>query len=406
MPRAILLVLDSFGCGGASDAHVYGDAGADTLGHIAQACAAGKGDRAGLRAGLLRLPNLGALGLGLAAEASTGRLPPGLSRPARPGGRWGYGIETAFGKDTPSGHWEMAGAPAPAAFGVFPDTQPCFPATLTQALIAQGGVPGILGNKHASGTGVIEELGEEHMRTGMPICYTSVDSVFQIAAHEESFGLARLYEFCRLARKLCDPLNIGRVIARPFIGRSGADFIRTANRKDFAVPPPPGNLMQRAVESGRAIISIGKIGDIFAHTHTGEELKGAGNDAHVDMTLQALERLPDGGLLFANFVDFDTDYGHRRDVPGYAACLEAFDARLPRIIAALRPGDMAIITADHGNDPTWRGNDHTREHVPILAFGPGIAGGPIGPRASFADIGATLARHLGIGATVKGQAWM
>ena len=205
MPRAILLVLDSFGCGGAADAQAYGDAGADTLGHIAQACADGRGDRAGLRHGQLKLPHLDALGLGLAAEASTGRLPPGLSRAAKPGALWGYGIETAHGKDTPSGHWEMAGAPAPTAFGVFPNSEPCFPPALTHALIVQGGVPGILGNKHASGTGIIDELGGEHVRTGMPICYTSVDSVFQIAAHEATFGLARLYDFCRLARQLCEP---------------------------------------------------------------------------------------------------------------------------------------------------------------------------------------------------------
>ena len=405
MPRAILLVLDSFGCGGAADAAAYGDAGADTLGHIAEACAIGKGDRNGLRSGILRLPHLDALGLGHAAQASTGKLPPGLTRPAVPRARWGYGVETAHGKDTPSGHWEMAGAPAPAAFGVFPETQPCFPPALTQALIAQGGVPGILGDKHASGVGVIEELGEEHMRSGMPICFTSVDSVFQIAAHEGSFGLARLYDFCKLARRLCDPLNIGRVIARPFIGRNKADFTRTPNRKDFAVPPPPGNLLQRAAAGGRQIISIGKVGDIFAHTHTGDEHKGASNDAHVDMTIAALDRLADGGLIFANFVDFDTDYGHRRDVPGYAACLEAFDARLPQIIARLRPGDLAVITADHGNDPTWRGADHTREHAPILAFGPGVTGGPLGRRASFADIGASLAKHLGLAATVRGAPW-
>ena len=406
MPRAILLVLDSFGCGGAADADAYGDTGADTLGHIAEACAAGKGDRAGLRSGQLSLPNMDALGLGLVGEASTGRLSPGLTRPASPRGGWGYGIETAYGKDTPSGHWEMAGAPAPAAFGVFPNTQPCFPASLTQALIAQGGVPGILGDKHASGTGVIEQLGEAHMHSGMPICYTSVDSVLQIAAHEETFGLARLYDFCKLARKLCDPLNIGRVIARPFVGTRKENFTRTPNRKDFAVPPPPGNILQRAAEAGRAVVSIGKIGDIFAHTHTGEELKGTSNNAHVDMTLMALDRLPDGGLLFANFVDFDTEYGHRRDVAGYAACLEAFDNRLPEITARLRPGDLVVITADHGNDPTWRGADHTREHAPILTFGPGIAGGSLGARASFADIGASLAKHLGLAATARGKSWI
>jgi phosphopentomutase len=406
MPRAILIVLDSFGCGGAADAADFGDAGADTLGHIARACAEGRADRAGLRAGPLRLPHLAALGLGHAARASTGRAPPGLVLPAAPHGQWGYGVETAKGKDTPSGHWEIAGAPAPAAFGTFPDTRPCFPPALVHALIAEGKVPGILGDRHAPGVAIIEELGAEHVRTGRPICYTSVDSVFQIAAHEESFGLARLLDFCRVARRLCDPLHVARVIARPFVGDAARGFARTANRKDFAVPPPPGNLLQCCAEAGRAIISIGKIGDIFAHRDTGEEMKGASNDAHVEMTLEALARLPDGGLIFTNLVDFDTDFGHRRDVAGYAACLEAFDERLPALVKGLRAGDLLVLTADHGNDPTFRGTDHTREHVPILARGPGVEGGGIGRRASLADIGATLARHLGVQATAVGTSWI
>ena len=406
MPRAFLLVLDSFGCGGALDAAAYGDAGADTLGHIALACAAGHGDRAGLRSGLLKLPHLDALGLGLAAEASTGLLPPGLSRVVHPRAQWGYGVETAHGKDTPSGHWEMAGAPAPLAFGTFPDTYPCFPVALTDALINQGNVPGILGNTHASGTAIIEGLGEAHMRNGWPICYTSVDSVLQVAAHEETFGLERLFAFCRVARKLCDPLNIGRVIARPFVGNSRTTFSRTHNRKDFAVPPPPGNILQKLAEAKRSIVTIGKIGDIFAHSDTGEELKSASNAGHVELTLAAMDRLPDGGLLFANFVDFDTDYGHRRDVPGYAACLEGFDAQIPALLSRLRLGDFLVFTADHGNDPTWKGTDHTREHVPILAYAPDQFGKHLGRRLSFADIGATLAKHLCVRPTATGLAWL
>ncbi|MBL8588012.1 MAG: phosphopentomutase [Methylobacteriaceae bacterium] len=403
MSRAILIVLDSVGCGGAADAHLYGDAGADTLGHIAEACAAGRGDRAGLRAGPLALPHLDALGLGLACESSTGRLPPGLSRPAAPRGLYGHAVETAFGKDTPSGHWELAGAPAAFAWGYFPDTRPCFPPELVAALVREGGLPGILGDRHASGTQIIEEFGEEHLRSGAPIVYTSVDSVLQIAAHETAFGLERLYDLCRIARRLCDPLKIGRVIARPFEGAHAGDFRRTPRRKDFAIPPPDGSILQRAAEAGRAVFSIGKIGDIFAHRFTGEEFKGASNMQHVDLTLDALRRAPDGAFLFVNLVDFDTEFGHRRDVPGYAACLEQFDARWRDLEAALRPGDLLILAADHGNDPTWRGTDHTREHVPVLGFGPGLAPRAIGRRASFADVGATLAAHLGLPPTVKGD---
>lgn len=404
MPRAILLVLDSVGCGAAGDAAAYGDAGADTLGHIAEACAAGHADRPGLRRGPLVLPHLCALGLASACHASTGRLPAGLT-PASPGASWGYGVERSAGKDTPSGHWELAGTPVPFAWSYFPHTTPCFPPALVAALIAEAGLPGILGNRHGSGTAIIAALGEEHIRTGRPICYTSADSVFQIAAHEEAFGLDRLYAVCRIARRLCDPLNIGRVIARPFLQTSPADFRRTANRKDFAVPPPPGTLLELAADAGRAVVTVGKIGDIFAHRHTGEERHGAGNDANFDQTLKALDALPDGGLILANLVDFDSEFGHRRDVAGYAACLERFDRRLPMLLAHLRPDDLLVLTADHGNDPTFRGTDHTREHVPILAHCAARGAMRIGRRESFADVGATIAAWLAIVATPHGQAW-
>jgi phosphopentomutase len=406
MSRAFVVVLDSVGCGAAPDADAYGDEGADTLGHIAQACADGRGDQEGLRAGPLRLPHLDAMGLGLLCEASTGRLPPGLSRPAAPLALWGYGVETSQGKDTPSGHWEIAGSPVDFAWGYFPQTVPTSPADLTAALIAQGGLSGILGNCHASGAQIVEELGAESVRTGRPIVYTSVDSVLQIAAHEEAFGLDRLYDLCKIARKLCDRLRIGRVIARPFVGNAQDGFHRTPRRKDFAIPPPEGNMLQRAEAAGRAIATIGKIGDIFAHRHTGAERKGASNDEHVTLTREAIASLPDGGLCFVNLVDFDTEYGHRRDPAGYAACLEAFDRRLPELTRALRAGDLLVITADHGNDPTWRGTDHTREHVPILAFRPGLEGGPIGARASFADIGASVCAHLGLPTTATGARFL
>jgi phosphopentomutase len=406
MPRALLIVLDSVGIGGAEDANAYGDAGADTLGHIAEACAAGGGDRAGLRQGPLNLPHMAELGLGLACEASTGRMPPNLEPKGSPKGSWGYGVETSRGKDTPSGHWEIAGVPVDFDWGYFPDTAPSFPKELTDALIERAGLPGILGNKHASGTAIIDEFGAEHMRTGMPICYTSVDSVLQIAAHEETFGLQRLYDLCRIGRELCDDYKIGRVIARPFVGSAEAGFKRTGNRKDFATPPPSDTILDILTKSGRSVVTVGKIGDIFAHRSTGREVKPNGNDACLSAAIDAMKDLPDGGFVFANLVDFDSEFGHRRDIPGYASALEAFDRRVPEIEASLRPGDLVIITADHGNDPSWRGTDHTREHIPILCFGPDMKAGTVGKRSSFADIGASVLTHLGAPQSRKGKSWL
>lgn len=401
MPRAAVLVLDSVGVGGAPDADSYGDAGADTVGHIAESCARGAGDREGLRSGPLYVPNLARLGLGGACQSATGRVPPGLEGdPA--GACYGSAIETSRGKDTPSGHWELAGAPVTFDWGYFPNTRPSFPPELVQAICKEAGLPGIIGDCHASGTAIIEELGEEHLKTGKPICYTSVDSVFQIAAHEEAFGLQRLYDLCAIVRRLVDPLRIGRVIARPFVGTSAENFQRTPNRRDFAVPPPSPTILDRATTAGRDVVSIGKIADIFAHSGTGRVLKGAGNMAMFDRTLEGFSSLGDGGLLFANFVDFDTEYGHRRDVPGYAAALEAFDARLPELFALLRPDDLIIITADHGCDPTWIGTDHTREQVPVLAFCRSRRPGPIGRRETYADVGATVAQHLGLVPPIAG----
>jgi phosphopentomutase len=405
MPRALLIVLDSVGIGGAEDAGDYGDTGADTVGHIAEACAEGRGDHAGLRRGALTLPHMVSLGLGLACRASTGRMPPSLELQGDVAGRWGYGVETSKGKDTPSGHWEIAGVPVAFDWGYFPNTKPSFPPELTEALIREGDLPGILGNAHASGTAIVDELGAEHVRTGKPIVYTSVDSVLQIAAHEETFGLERLYELCRIGRRLCDPYRIGRVIARPFLGSAAAGFTRTGNRRDFAIPPPGDTLLDILVRAGREVVSVGKIGDIFAHRATGREIKPHGNEACLSAALEALRVLPDGGFVFANLVDFDTEFGHRRDIAGYAAALEAFDRRVPEIRAALTSGDLAVITADHGNDPSWRGTDHTREHVPILAFGPEVAPGEIGRRESLADIGATLAAHLRVAPPGAGRPW-
>jgi phosphopentomutase len=397
--RALILVMDSVGIGAAPDAVSYGDEGADTVGHIAEACSTGKADSA-QRAGPLRLPNLVALGLGEACRLATGRVPSGLDGPVENPAH-GCASEISRGKDTPSGHWEIAGVPVTFDWGYFPKTVPCFPRKLVDDLCEQAGLPGILANCHASGTEIITEFGERHMRTGEPICYTSADSVFQIAAHEETFGLERLYEVCAVARRLIDPLNIGRVIARPFVGTSADNFKRTSHRRDFAVPPPEPTILDLAEQAGRDIVTIGKIDDIFAHRSTGRNLRGDGNAALFDATLQGLAGLADGGLLFANFIDFDTIYGHRRDVAGYASALEAFDARIPELLNRVREDDLLVITADHGCDPTWSGSDHTREQVPILTTRAKDTS-PIGRRTGFADIGATVAAHLGLPAALHG----
>ncbi|TPM39076.1 phosphopentomutase [Mesorhizobium sp. B2-3-4] len=396
MARAFLFVLDSFGIGGAADAERYGDAGANTLAHIAEACAEGRADRDGLRQGALFVPHMASLGLGKAAEAATGLGFTHFGTDLLANAFHGAAQEVSTGKDTPSGHWEIAGLPVRFDWGYFPDTIPAFPADLTEAIIREGKVPGILGNCHAPGTEIIERFGEEHIRTGKPICYTSVDSVLQIAAHEVHFGLERLYEFCQVVRRLVVPLRIGRVIARPFVGETSATFARTYNRHDYAVPPPEPTLLDRLAARGSRVIAVGKIGDIFAQRGISQVRKAAGNMAMFDQALIAMDEAGDGDLVFANFVDFDTEFGHRRDVAGYAAALEAFDRRLPEAFSRLKPGDLLVLTADHGNDPTWRGTDHTRERIPVIGMGPGFKGGDIGLRATFSDIGETVAEHLGL----------
>ncbi|MCY0149191.1 phosphopentomutase [Hoeflea sp. G2-23] len=406
MARAFLFVLDSFGIGGAPDADAYGDLGANTLGHIAEQCATGLGDREGLRAGPLALPHMQSLGLAEAALAASGDIPAGWSLTARPRGLYGSASEVSHGKDTPSGHWEIAGQPVMFDWGYFPNDGAAFSDELVAAIIEEGKVPGILGNCHASGTEIIASLGAEHMRSGKPICYTSSDSVFQIAAHEESFGLERLLELCRTVRRLVDPLNIGRVIARPFVGSPETGFDRTGNRRDFSVPPPGPTLLDQVSESGHQVFAVGKISDIFAHQGVTDLRKASGNAALFEATVKAAQDAGDGDLVFTNFVDFDMLYGHRRDVPGYAAALEALDGLLPRFAKMLKPGDLVLMTADHGCDPTWRGTDHTRERVPILGFGPGIAPRDIGARSTYADIGATVAAHLGLPAIASGKSFL
>ncbi|MBI2254327.1 MAG: phosphopentomutase [Proteobacteria bacterium] len=401
--RAFILVMDSFGIGAAPDAVRFGDSGTDTLGHIAAFCAAGKADKDGLRKGSLRLPHLEEIGLGLAAELASGQLPAGFAK-VQARGAYGAAAELSAGKDTPSGHWEMAGCPVPVDWGYFAKTEPCFPPEIMAELVRQCGLPGIIGNCHASGTEVLDRLGEEHIRTGKPICYTSADSVFQIAAHEQHFGLERLLDVCQVAKKLLEPLRIARVIARPFIGERTGSFKRTSRRRDFTTPPPEPTLLDHLQSAGREVISVGKIADIFGGRGPTRKVKGEDNAALVDVTLDLMASAPDGSLTFANFVDFDTLFGHRRDVAGYAAALEAFDARIPDFQAAMRPGDLALITADHGCDPTSGGTDHTREFVPVLFFGPSAPTGSLGRRASFADMGQTIAKHLGLAPLAHGTA--
>lgn len=393
--RALILVLDSFGIGSAPDASRYGDEGADTLGHIAECCARGQGDNH-LRAGVLAIPNLIRLGLGEAYGLAKGQIPPYLASKAKPIGRYGSACETSLGKDTPSGHWELAGVPVLFEWGYFPRTQPCFPTDVITKLCALAHLPGILGDCHASGTDIIAAFGNEHLRTLQPICYTSADSVFQIAAHEHAFGLDRLYQVCEIARELIDPLKIGRVIARPFVGSCPAEFKRTANRRDYSVPPPAPTLLDYATADGRDVVTIGKIGDIFAHSGTGRIFKADGNERLFDRTLEAFATLADGGLLFANFIDFDSLYGHRRDTAGYAKALEDLDARLPQLMEQQTDDDLLVITADHGCDPTWPGTDHTREQVPVLTWSPSIHPNCFGVRRTYADVAATVSAHMNL----------
>jgi phosphopentomutase len=409
MARAFLFVLDSFGIGGGPDARDFGDLGSDTLGHIAEFCAAGVADRPGLRQGPLKLPNMSALGLLHAARAATGNFPTGMDVPTRVFGLHGAASEISRGKDTPSGHWEIAGTPVMFDWGYFPTEGDAFEPELVAQITQACEVPGILGNCHASGTDIIARLGAEHIRSGKPICYTSSDSVFQVAAHEGHFGLDRMLAFCETVRRILDEREdgrIGRVIARPFVGHDPATFERTGNRRDYSVLPPDPTLLDRLTEAGRTVHAVGKIGDIFAHQGIGRLVKANGNMALFDATLRVMDEAGAGDLVFTNFVDFDMLYGHRRDVAGYAAALEAFDRRLPEIDRKLKPGDIVILTADHGCDPTWRGTDHTRERVPIMSFGPGIRSRLIETRTTFADIGETIAKHLGIAPGPHGRSFL
>lgn len=378
----IWLILDSVGIGGAPDAKVFGDQGSDTLGHIAEWFVENK-SRA------LALPNLNQLGLGAAYELVHGSVPMGFEKVA-PTGIFASACEVSTGKDTPSGHWELAGVPATWDWGYFPKTEECFPADLLHEIYERCDLEGSLGHCHSSGTEIIAKLGDKSMTTGRPIFYTSADSVFQIAAHEETFGLEKLYQLCEVARELTLKMNVGRVIARPFIGIEGG-YERTGNRKDYAITPPKPTVLQKAADAGLQVAGVGKIGDIFAHTGLTTELKACG---HPQLWAQTREAMETADLVMTNFVDFDMLYGHRRDPEGYGAALQDWDAELGRFLPELREGDLLVITADHGNDPTWKGTDHTREQVPVLIAGAGAQSA--GTRETFADVGAAIAKWLGL----------
>lgn len=385
--RVFVFMMDSFGIGGAPDAGKYANEGANTLGHIA---AVNLG---------LKIPNLLALGLGAAAKGASGVFPAvGVQPPAalRLPSKFGHAREISVDKDTVSGHWEMAGLPNLQGWGHFPPQYPSFPAELTNALANEAGLAGILGNKAASGTVIIQELGEEHIRSGKPICYTSADSCFQIAAHEKYFGLERLYDVCETAYRLVQSYHIGRIIARPFVGERAGEFVRTANRRDYAAQPFGETLLDRLNAAGHEVIAVGAINDIYAHRGITKGVRAAGLEALWDATLREMKTAPSGSLVFTNFEDFDMLYGHRRDVKGYARALEYFDRRLPEILPFLQDDDLVFITADHGNDPTYAGTDHTREQVPVLMFGRKAAAEDIGQRDTYADIGQTIAAYFEI----------
>ncbi|MCB1406283.1 MAG: phosphopentomutase [Rhodobacteraceae bacterium] len=393
MTRAFLIVLDSVGVGGAPDAAAFfndgvPDTGANTLGHIARACAEGRAEQG--RSGPLRIPTLDALGMGRAVTLASGFVPPGLS--ATPTGRWAAATEISKGKDTPSGHWELAGVPVPWDWTYFPKGETAFDADLVAQVCALAGTEGILGNCHAAGLEIMHRLGEEHLRSGWPICYTSADSVFQIAAHEDSFGLERLIALCEGLAPYLHARKVGRVIARPFVGAPG-HFQRTGNRRDFAIAPPSPTLMDWAQADARVVHAIGKIGDIFSHRGIDHLHKGRNDADLVQHLLRLADTAEEGSLTFCNLVEFDSHYGHPRDVSGYARALETFDGHLADLLTRLRPGDLLVLTADHGNDPTWTGTDHTRERVPVLMQGAGC--GEIG-LCAFVDVAASVAAHLSL----------
>lgn len=404
--RVLILMLDSFGIGHAPDADKFGDVGANTLGHIAKWCFENRRFEDGSK-NPLTLPNLSKLGLGIAGKEASHYFPLGLDENPTLIGSYGYAAEISSGKDTPSGHWEIAGVPVLFDWGYFKEHTNSFPKELLDRLVKKGNLPGYLGNCHSSGTVILDELGEEHMKTGKPIFYTSADSVFQIAAHEETYGIDNLYALCELARiELTEGgYNIGRVIARPFIGNKPGEFKRTGNRHDYSITPPAMTVLEKLVEEKQGtVVSIGKIADIYAHVGITHKVKANGIKELFDATLSQIKNHQENNtIIFTNFVNFDSDYGHRRDIGGYAAALEEFDARLPELFALLKQDDIVVLTADHGCDPTWTGSDHTREFIPVLFYGHRVPVQNLGHRKTFADIGQTIADYFELSPMAYGE---
>ncbi len=398
MSRAIVLVIDSFGIGYSPDAIDFGDVGANTFVNLAKSFYEQTGKK-------IYLPNLSTLGLIKACQQASKETFPFQGNQASKGA-YGFAQEMSTGKDTPSGHWEMAGVPVLFDWGYFTDKENSFPMTLIDQIGKATGVRGILGNCHASGTHILSKLGEEHIKTGLPICYTSGDSVFQVAAHEQHFGLDNLYHYCEIVREQLDDLNICRVIARPFVGDSPENFTRTGNRRDYSVLPPEPTVLDKLSKAGTHVIGVGKISDIFAHQGINEKTKATGLDALLDATLDHIKNTQDNALIFTNLVSFDQDFGHRRDALGYAKELEALDVRLPEVFDAMSEDDLLFITADHGCDPTWHGTEHTREYVPVLVYHQHINLVNIGNRKTFADLGQTLADLFNVEPMSYGESFL
>ncbi len=389
MSRVFLIVMDSVGCGGAPDAALFDDEGANTLGHIIEQCDLGNCNDG--RLGELKTPNLDSLGLREVIKLANGQ--PILTEKTLITGCFGAATELSNGKDTPSGHWELAGVSVPWEWYNFNSKTNSFPLEIIDLVKSEVNVSGILGNCHASGTEIIERFGEEHIRTGMPICYTSADSVFQIAAHEDFFGLDELYTLCRAISPTLHKMRVGRVIARPFLGSCSKDFVRTENRKDFAIHPPALTLCDYVQNANKTVCAIGKINDIFSGKGIDKVLKGRNDSDLMKQLFEQVSLAKNDSLIFANFVEFDSEYGHRRDVTGYAAALEWFDEKLGLLLKRLSPDDLLVITADHGNDPTWPGTDHTRERVPVLISGKGNGSLDL---INFSDVGASIAEFMGV----------
>jgi len=391
--RATILVIDSFGIGELPDAAEYGDVGANTALHI---CEAVDGPL---------WPNMKKMGLGNASELLNNTLP-GCEATAKPEALWGVMAETSPGKDTTTGHWEMSGLVLDKAFTQFPKEYPSFPEDLVAKFVKLTGCGGIIGNKAASGTAIIEELGEEHLKTGFPICYTSADSVFQIAVHMEKYSIQELYKMCEIARELCDPLAVGRVIARPFNGKPG-EFFRTKERHDYSIALPDDSILDHLQKNAVKTVAVGKIGSIFNESGIDDSYHDAGNPDCMARVSELLSHKAEGKeFLFVNLVDTDMVYGHRRDPIGYAAAVSVIDNALPSYIDAMDNGDVLILTGDHGCDPTYRGTDHTREYVPLLWYQKGGKTGSVGIRGSFADLAASLIDYFDVAPMKNGKSFL